>query len=112
MILLKNGCIYTMAGTTYEKGYVAIDGGKIAAVGAMETLREAESPFAEIYDCTDCIVMPGMVDGHNHIGMWEDGLGFEGDDGNEDTDPIMPHLRALDAVNPLDRAFSEGCAQV
>lgn len=108
MILLKNGCIYTMAGTTYEKGYVAIDGGKIAAVGAMETLREAESPFAEIYDCTDCIVMPGMVDGHNHIGMWEDGLGFEGDDGNEDTDPIMPHLRALDAVNPLDRAFSEG----
>lgn len=27
------------------------------------------------------------------IGMWEDGLGFEGDDGNEITDPAAPQLR-------------------
>ena len=39
--------------------------------------------------------------------MWEDGLGFEGDDGNEDTDPCMPQLRGVDAVNPLDRCFRE-----
>lgn len=108
MILLKNGCVYTMAGQTYENGYVAIEGEKIAAVGAMDTLQTAESSFEEVHDCKGCIIMPGMVDGHSHIGMWEDGLGFEGDDGNEDTDPITPHLRALDAVNPLDRAFSEG----
>lgn len=108
MILLKNGNVYTMAGQTYKKGYVVIDGTKIASVGEMEALQEAEGAFEEVHDCTGMIVMPGMVDGHNHIGMWEDGLGFEGDDGNEDTDPIMPHLRALDAVNPLDRAFSEG----
>lgn len=108
MILLKNGCVYTMAGQTYDNGYVAIENGKIAAVGAMDTLQMAESSFEEVHDCKGCIIMPGMVDGHSHIGMWEDGLGFEGDDGNEDTDPIMPHLRALDAVNPLDRAFSEG----
>ena len=35
------------------------------------------------------------------------GLSFEGEDGNEMTDPCTPHLRALDAVNPLDRAFGE-----
>ena len=34
-------------------------------------------------------------------------MGFEGDDGNEATDPCTPHLRAIDAVNPLDRCFQE-----
>lgn len=108
MILLKNGCVYTMAGQNYANGYVVIDGTKIADVGDMAQLTQAEETFELVYDCTGMVVMPGMVDGHNHIGMWEDGLGFEGDDGNEDTDPVMPHLRALDAVNPLDRAFAEG----
>jgi imidazolonepropionase-like amidohydrolase len=39
--------------------------------------------------------------------MFEDSIGFEGDDGNEDSDPIMPQLRAVDAVNPFDRAFED-----
>lgn len=39
--------------------------------------------------------------------MWEDSLTFEGDDGNEDTDPVTPQLRAIDAVNPLDRCFGK-----
>ena len=38
---------------------------------------------------------------------YEDGLGFEGADGNEDTDPATPHLRALDGVNPFYRSFRE-----
>ena len=41
------------------------------------------------------------------MGMWEEGLGFEGDDGNEMTDPITPHLRAIDAINPLNLSFEE-----
>ncbi len=106
MILLKGGHVFTMEGRNYENGYVAIEGDKIAAVGSMETLPKAE--WETVYDCQGMVIMPGMVDGHNHIGMWEDGLGLEGDDGNEDIDPIMPHLRALDAVNPLDRSFEEG----
>ena len=39
-----------------------------------------------------------------------DGLGFEGDDGNEETDPVTPQLRAVDAVNPMDRCFKEAAA--
>ena len=39
--------------------------------------------------------------------MFGDALGFEADDGNEATDPCTPHLRAIDAVNPLDRCFEE-----
>ena len=33
--------------------------------------------------------MPGLIDAHCHVGMFEDSLGFEGDDGNEDSDPII-----------------------
>ena len=36
----------------------------------------------------------------------EEAMGFEGDDGNEMTDPITPHLRAIDSINPCDEAFA------
>ena len=28
-------------------------------------------------------------------------------DGNEATDPVTPHLRAIDGINPVDRSFEE-----
>jgi imidazolonepropionase-like amidohydrolase len=51
--------------------------------------------------------MPGLIDAHCHVGLFADGIGGEHSDGNETTDPITPHLRALDAVNPGDPAFAE-----
>ncbi len=108
MILIKNGCVYTMTGEIYEKGYIITDGEKIKEVGNMKFLKAADSEFEKVYDVSGKFVMPGIVDGHSHIGMWEDSLGFEGSDGNEDTDPITPQLRAIDAINPLDKSFEEG----
>lgn len=61
-------------------------------------------------DVTGMTVMPGIVDPHCHIGMWEDAMGFEGADGNECTNPITPELRAIDAINPYDRCFEEAVA--
>lgn len=61
----------------------------------------------EALDASGRLLLPGFIDAHCHIGMWEDGLGFEGDDGNEETDPVTPQLRAIDAVNPFDRCFRE-----
>lgn len=46
----------------------------------------------EVLDLCGLTAYPGFVDGHCHIGMFADGLGFEGDDGNEETDPVTPHL--------------------
>lgn len=85
-------------------GYVDIQGDKIIAVGAMPPPDETSG---EVLDAGGAKLFPGFVDAHTHLGMWEDGLGFEGDDGNEDTDPSTPQLRAVDAVNPLDRCFEE-----
>jgi imidazolonepropionase-like amidohydrolase len=51
--------------------------------------------------------MPGLIDAHTHLGIEEDGIGWEGQDGNEMTDPVTPQLRAIDAVNPADSAIKE-----
>lgn len=103
MILIKNGKILTMAGKDYEMGSVLIDNGKIIAVG-----KSVEAPEdALVMDAEGKIVMPGMIDAHCHLGMWEDSIGFEGADGNEMTDPVTPQLRAIDGINPMDRTFEE-----
>ena len=104
MLLLKNGNVMTMAGPAFV-GDVAIENGKIVAVGQSLSYSDAE-----VRDVTGMTVMPGIVDPHCHIGMWEDAMGFEGADGNECTNPITPELRAIDAINPYDRCFEEAAA--
>ncbi len=91
-----------------ENGYVIIDEHKIVQVGEMSRLFLKEG--TEVIDAEGRTVTPGLIDGHSHLGMWEDGLNLEGDDGNEDADPITPNLRAIDAINPMDRAFREAFA--
>lgn len=104
MLVLKNGNVMTMAGPAFV-GDVAIENGKIVAVGQNLSYSDAE-----VRDVTGMTVMPGIVDPHCHIGMWEDAMGFEGADGNECTNPITPELRAIDAINPYDRCFEEAVA--
>lgn len=99
--LIKNAKIYTMSGDVFENGSVLFDD-KILYVG-----EEANFEADEVIDVNGKIVMPGLIDAHCHVGMFEDSLGFEGDDGNEDSDPITPHLRAIDGINPFDRGFCE-----
>jgi len=101
MRAIVNGKIYTMAGQVLDSGTILIDAGKIKAVGANLDIPAD----AEIIDAQGKFVMPGIIDAHTHIGIYEEGIGFEGADGNEMTNPATPHLRALDAINPMDKAF-------
>ncbi|MBQ3378244.1 MAG: amidohydrolase [Clostridia bacterium] len=104
-MLLTNLKIYTMEGKAVENGFIHIgEDGKIVSVGAMDELDFGDDDTRDMSGLCAC---PGFVDSHCHLGMWEDSLGFEGDDGNEDTDPATPQLRAIDAINPLDRGFLE-----
>ena len=110
MLFIKNARILTMAGINYESGYILADKGKIIKLG--KDAADAESLVAgsekcEIVDAGGRYVLPGFIDAHCHVGMWEDSVGFEGDDGNEMTDPVTPHLRAIDGVYHADRAFTE-----
>lgn len=106
MLAITGGKILTMAGRPLEKGTVLIDGGKIAGVHA-GVLAPAG---AEVFDASGMIVMPGMIDCHSHVGIVEEIYREEGDDSNEMTGPVTPHLRAIDAVNPLDLGFRDAVA--
>ena len=105
-MLIINANIITMEDENYENGYILVSDGKIAEVGDMQN-APADN---DVYDAEGMTLYPGFIDAHCHLGMWEDALGFEGDDGNEETDPVTPQLRAVDAINPLDRTFTEAVA--
>lgn len=104
-MVIINGVIHPVDGPVIDRGFVQWEKDKIVAVGAMEELPDGE--LGERWDAKGAHVTPGYVDAHCHLGMFGDSVGFEGDDGNECTDPITPHLRALDAFNPLDRCVEE-----
>ena len=103
MIAIANGKVLTITRGTLEPGTVLVEAGRIVAVGQEVTVPED----AEVYDAAGKVVMPGLIDAHCHVGIFPEGLGWEHSDGNEMTDPITPHLRALDAVHPQDPAFAE-----
>lgn len=103
MIFIKNGYIKTMVGEDIENGQILIEEGLIKAVG-----KNIEAPEdAQIIDASGLIVTPGLVDAHCHLGMWEEGIGFEGADGNEAVEPVTPQLRGIDSINPMDISFQE-----
>jgi imidazolonepropionase-like amidohydrolase len=107
-MLIINGTVHTMDGPVIKNGYVAVSGSKIAQTGPMEGCPKGWE--GEMFDAQGGHICPGFLDVHCHLGMFGDALGFESDDGNEETDPCTPQLRAIDAVNPLDRCFAEARA--
>lgn len=109
MLLIKNGKVLTMAGINYENGYILVDGGKIIKIGEFNDNIEKGIKEQEItvIDAQNKYVLPGLIDAHCHVGLWEDSVGFEGEDGNEMTDPVTPQLRAIDGVYHDDRSFVE-----
>lgn len=100
MLLIKNATILTMESNPF-KGCLLIENGKI------KEMAEEIDIACETIAAEGRIVTPGLIDAHCHVGMWEDGMDFEGADGNEMTEPVTPHLRAIDAINPMDRAFED-----
>lgn len=104
MLLIKNAKVLTMADKSYDKGDILVDDqGKIAAVGEGLTAPQG----AEVFDAAGLWALPGFVDAHCHLGMFEECMGTEGEDGNEMTDPVTPTMRAIDGINPNDIGFRE-----
>lgn len=105
-MLIQNAEIHTMdeLNTVIANGFIRSENGIITGIGSMETLTDNDDI---VLDAHHLPLYPGLIDAHTHLGLFGDSLTFEGDDGNEDTDPVTPHLRAIDAINPMDRYFSE-----
>jgi imidazolonepropionase-like amidohydrolase len=102
-IAVTNGYVVPVDGEPIHGGTVLIDNGKIVAVGA-----DVEVPDgAEIVDASGSWVLPGFVEAHAHVGVYEEGEGWAGQDTNEMTDPITAKVRAIDAINPDDEGFRD-----
>ena len=121
---LLNGKIITMAEeqaadgengkesikAVYEQGYILIESGKIARIGEMEELNgkmPVKDENTDVIDVGGRLIMPGIIEAHCHMGITEEKKGMEGDDCNENVQPITPYLRAVDAINPMDAAFDD-----
>jgi len=102
MILIKGGKIKPITGAEIENGELLIgDDGKIAAIG-----KTVDAPAdAKVIDATGCLVTPGFIDAHCHIGIDEEGMRWEGNDCNEYSSPVTPEMRSIDGINPRDEAF-------
>lgn len=106
MLAIKNGKLLTITNGTIDGGTILIEDGKIVKVG-----KDIEIPAgAQVIDATGNYVMPGVIDAHAHVGIWEESLGWEGNDVNEMTDPVTPHVRAIDAINPEDQGLKDAVA--
>lgn len=103
MLCIRNGLVFDAVHENPEKKDLLIDQGKIVKLG-----ENLEIPAdCEIVDAEGMHVYPGFVDAHSHLGTIGSSIGFEGDDVNEMTDILTPHLRGIDCIEPMDIAFSE-----
>ena len=105
-VAIVGGYVVPVDGPPVPDGTVLVTDGVITAVGV-----GIEPPDGvEVVDASGKWVLPGFVDAHAHLGVWEEGEGWAGADVNEMTDPNGARLRALDAINPADEGFADALA--
>ena len=104
MLAIKAGKIETMTEAgTLKDAVILIEDGRIKAIGEDVEIPEG----AEVFDYGDKTILPGLIDAHTHLGIGEEGIGWEGRDYNETTNPVTPELRAIDAINPADLGLED-----
>ena len=66
-IVLKSSSIFTAADGKLIGGGVAIKGNRIMAVETADSIDNFISEDTRVYDFGDKLIMPGFVDGHDHL---------------------------------------------
>jgi imidazolonepropionase-like amidohydrolase len=115
MLIIHNVTAYPIVARPIRDGAVAVDAGKIVAVGSggitglasqsQEVAAAQAAGTVEYIDGTGGVLMPGIIDAHTHLGLHELGVGPEGHDFNESSNPITPDLRAIDGIYAEDIGF-------
>jgi len=84
-----------------RKGRILIKDGKIAKVG-----REIDIP-ASAKTVAGEVVVPGLIDAHTHLGICPIESSDRQPPGVDASDPVSPHLRVVDGLNPFDEGFKD-----
>lgn len=99
--IIHNGTILTIneSDDVIRNGVLVVDGNEIVAIGNSEL--KSEYPSGELIDANGGIIMPGMVNAHNHLSMVAfRGLGESGFENFEER--LVTYFFPLEA-NLLDR---------
>jgi imidazolonepropionase-like amidohydrolase len=104
VFIIKNARIHTITNGEIENGMVVIEGGKISYVGD-ENAALLANRDAHVVDADRKLLTPGLIDAHTHLGIDEEGIGWEGADFNETSEAVTPHMRAIDGINPFEEGF-------
>jgi len=108
MLAIVGKKVNTITNGIIKNGVILVEDGKIKEIGPDVKIPDGIKPLKAKY------VMPGLVEAHCHIGIWEEKIGWAGSDGNEMTEPVTPHVRALDGIKAnadesgLEAALHEG----
>ena len=108
MLAIIGKKVDTITDGIIKNGVILVEDGKIKEIGPDVKVPDGVKPLKAKY------VMPGLVEAHCHIGIWEEKIGWAGSDGNEMTEPATPHVRALDGIKAnadesgLEAALHEG----
>lgn len=103
VLIIKNTNLYDMNSIHGEKKDILIQDGKIMKID--DNIDIPEDNTIQVIDAMNKIVTPGIVEPHCELGVSEQVNVAQGLDANENTDPITPQLRAIDAINPEDEGF-------
>lgn len=103
-MVIYNAKIYTQnkERTVIENGYVRFEDGIITEVCAGQT-TVSDGDF----NAGGAALYPGFIDAHTHLGLTTNGVGAEGEDFNEESEPISAQLHIIDAINPFDKSFRD-----
>src|SRR5579871_4113700 len=92
-VAIKGGRIMPGVGAPIDGGVILINKGKIEAVG-----KDVEIPAGvKVIDATGKTVIPGLVESHSTRGM----------DQTNETNPNVPFLSVVDAIDPSQDYFEE-----
>lgn len=99
-ILIKGGLLHTMQDADEQvfTGDVLVENGKIVNVAA-----SIEAADATVIDARGLHVLPGLIDAHSHIGLFDFNHDKSVDDANEMTDPVSAAMDARYGMNPKAR---------
>jgi imidazolonepropionase-like amidohydrolase len=96
-LVLRGARLLTVSHGIMEEGVLVLKDGLITAVGVDVPIP----PGAEVLEMRGKTVMPGLIDAFTNLGAAD--YPSYGRDDDEATDPVTPHLRMLDALDPDNR---------
>src|SRR5215469_4766555 len=96
-VAITGGKLLTITHGTIDNGVLIIENGKIATVGAANSVKVPTN--AQVIDAKGMTVYPGLIDSETHLGLTEIEADKMTNDLVETSDEIMPHMHVSDAFH-------------